>query len=934
MNQFFCKDCKRHFATEANFFAHMNGKPHAKQLRLNEADYMFRPKLQIPNQGSAPAAQVVALPIPVPAPQVVALPIPVPAPQAVVLSFPVPAPQVVELPNPVPVPQAIMFPSTSMVPDEVPVESTASTVDCAVCQKAFKNKEYLKVHMANKHTNKQKKKCRVCQRAFSDNTHLKRHTAFVHGQGRHQCDECQQTFSSFMKLKLHSREHLRCVQCQKSFKRKDLFLKHQDLHRNEHQCQTCNKKFLYIKLFNKHVAQHKREDRALQSNKKKKTDKAPSPRSVTCFNCDKVFSNRILLNRHLKGECDHLAIPDLMFLLDDSKFNIEKKDALQGCMSEYIFKSRQLINSEAEYLDLVEPNITMSLTYLNESNIQVKWGYKMEVTFCREDATGELEYKTGLFATEDHAYSNIDVTEMDAQIAEIRANIVQRIDKYQKEGSKWVLCEIPSFTIQFYRVRLNSGGAPAKLPPKLLQKHAVINLDTNQCFKWAVLSALHFTEVVNQCRVAEYQQWENEYEWPVEDVVCAKDVIDFVKRSKIAVYTHYWSSKGLLECTYRPPRSIAVEGPRVHLLLYKDHWMAITNLSALYKTNPTRCIIICDCCLATFYQRRRYDDHLPCVPSTFMQHEIMPKDPILQFKDFNKCVDLADIVYADIEAILERSDEPGRLQKHILCCAGAYWVSRVDGSEYRQFKGANCMESLVAHLDELSRYIYQRNKTATRVPAQRTPEEMAEHEAAVACMWCKRPFDDTKSLQKVFDHDHLTGRYRGPACQQCNFKLKQDRNTLVVAFHNFRGYDSHALCLEGLSNMPNWDLRPIAQNPEKYMSVTAYLRLDMDDAKSRFKVKFIDTLQLMNSSLATLAENLSKGNNYTLMAHSMEMRNEYPHIRPADITAKGIFPYSYIDSWDKLEEDELPPIAAFYDELEERITISEEDYARARTMFV
>ena len=281
---------------------------------------------------------------------------------------------------------------------------------------------------------------------------------------------------------------------------------------------------------------------------------------------------------------------------------------------------------------------------------------------------------------------------MDEQLAEIRSDMIQRIEKYQKEGSKWVLCEIPSFTLQFYRVQLNRGGAPVKLPSELKNKKAVINLETDQCFKWSIISALHHTEVVHSERVAEYQQWKNDYVWPVGDVVSASDVIEFVKRTKVAVYTHFWGPKGLLECTFRPPRIIAVQGPRVHILLYDDHWMAITNLSAPYKTNPTNSFIICDCCLATFHIRKRYDDHLLCVPSTYIQHEVMPIDPILQFKDFNKCVDLADIVYADIEAILRRNHEAGKIQKHVPCCAGAYWVSRIDGNEYREFSGEKCLE--------------------------------------------------------------------------------------------------------------------------------------------------------------------------------------------------------------------------------------------------
>ena len=213
---------------------------------------------------------------------------------------------------------------------------------------------------------------------------------------------------------------------------------------------------------------------------------------------------------------------------------------------------------------------------------------------------------------------------------------------------------------------------------------------------------------------------------------------------------------------------------------------------------------------------------------------------------------------------------------------------------------------------------------------------MARHELATTCIWCKEPFvPGDKLRQKVFDHDHLTGKYRGPACQGCNNKLRQNRETLVVVFHNFRGYDSHALCLQGLSNKPQWELRPIAQNPEKYLALSAYLYFEESNKKRNnyFSIKFIDSCQLMNSSLATIASNLVKGNDYSLLKHATAMRTVFPRVSEADLTAKGIFPYTYVDSWERLEERGLPTKADFYDSLEDRVCISDEEYARARMMF-
>ena len=47
---------------------------------------------------------------------------------------------------------------------------------------------------------------------------------------------------------------------------------------------------------------------------------------------------------------------------------------------------------------------------------------------------------------------------------------------------------------------------------------------------------------------------------------------------------------------------------------------------------------------------------------------------------------------------------------------------------------------------------------------------------------------------------------------------------------------------------------------------------------------------------------------------------------------KGLYPYDYINSWDKCEETELPPKEAFYSRLyDEHIT--DEDYERAKKVW-
>ena len=73
----------------------------------------------------------------------------------------------------------------------------------------------------------------------------------------------------------------------------------------------------------------------------------------------------------------------------------------------------------------------------------------------------------------------------------------------------------------------------------------------------------------------------------------------------------------------------------------------------------------------------------------------------------------------------------------------------------------------------------------------------------------------TKENNKVRDHCHVTGKYRGPACNKCNLQLKLT-HTIPVIFHNLKGYDSHLL-LQELGRFKR-EINVIPNNTEKYMS--------------------------------------------------------------------------------------------------------------------
>ena len=48
------------------------------------------------------------------------------------------------------------------------------------------------------------------------------------------------------------------------------------------------------------------------------------------------------------------------------------------------------------------------------------------------------------------------------------------------------------------------------------------------------------------------------------------------------------------------------------------------------------------------------------------------------------------------------------------------------------------------------------------------------------------------NTEKVKDHCHVTGKFRGAAHNKCNLKLRIPRE-LPIIFHNLQGYDGHLI---------------------------------------------------------------------------------------------------------------------------------------------
>ena len=240
-----------------------------------------------------------------------------------------------------------------------------------------------------------------------------------------------------------------------------------------------------------------------------------------------------------------------------------------------------------------------------------------------------------------------------------------------------------------------------------------------------------------------------------------------------------------------------------------------------------------------------------------------PEEAVKRFEDWSMMLSPPFAMYADIEAILEKPAEEGRvLQTHVPCAVGSYLVAH-KGLNRHQYpvvvnEGRTCVQDFCMELDTLVHEIYDYNQKNCRKPQSRTPETEAIFEAATQCEYCKAVFSD--AVKKVWHHDHISGDFVAALCQRCNTRIRQPMATLPVYFHNLRNYDMHAMCIDGFSKMKDWILKPIAQTKEKYITLTVKKVVGHDEGGKAiyFYIRFVDSFQFLTASLDKLSSGLPR----------------------------------------------------------------------------
>ena len=600
------------------------------------------------------------------------------------------------------------------------------------------------------------------------------------------------------------------------------------------------------------------------------------------------------------------------------------------------------------FLEGVRPKIQEKLEEEVRALNGVKLQLALKVSLRKNGPDGTEELMEPVLRHKQEAL--LQPTDIGAALDAAFPRLLEALEKWTQRGSGWVVDRVVTLWLDIARYQPLRGGSYINLPAAVKSKKAVVNVKNrdDHCLRWALRSAL-FPVYKDPQRPTKYPT-EDGLDFTGIDTPTPISQIDRVERQNdLAINVFGWD-KGVI--VHRISKW--QEGPRVINLLVvekagKFHYTWIKDLSRLLydQSKHRERKHFCERCLHGYSREDLLEAHKPeCrgIGQTAVRVE-MPADDknTLSYQNYQKQLPAPYIIYADFEALTTKIEGPAldpsksntsRTQEHE-ACSYCYVVVRSDGKTEPpvEYRGPNAAEHFLRSLKVEEQKIWN---VLSRPKAMRmTENDWQAHNEATDCHVCEQPLEG----DAVRDHCHISGNYRGAAHNACNLKLRINPQTTVVpvVFHNLRGYDSHLLMQamakirppqdEGEDDLTDrqelekyleeertYKLTCIPNNTEKYISF------------SLGQLRFIDSAQFLLASLDKLvAANQPEAFRITACYEPDEARRGL-------LMRKGVYPYEYMDGWERFEETALPPKEAFYSKLSDA-HISAEDYAHAQKVW-
>ena len=527
----------------------------------------------------------------------------------------------------------------------------------------------------------------------------------------------------------------------------------------------------------------------------------------------------------------------------------------------------------------------------------------------------------------------LEGTDLNEIYNEMKDEIEEEIQKVQEtEGSGWQYERVIKMVLHTTRWDPINAGSYIDLPPALKNKNALINMKNQdeECFKWCILRALNpkdnHPERVDKDLKSKVETLNMQ---GIHYPVSFRDIDRFESQNPEISITLLGYNKD--ERVY-PLKVSKYTGCKhdIVLLLIKDgeksHYCLVKNTSALLVSqinNHKGTSHICLNCINGFKSIDSLNKHKEyCYNNECVKIVMPPPGTYLKFKNFRYSERAPFVIYADFESLIKPMDncdpDPNKsytkkYQKH-KPSGFSYYIISLYKSVFKSVKRTYTRtkkEDPNAE-DVFIKWLENDVKEIANIKPKKmvfTEEDEKQFNKASDCWLCGEELEN----DRVRDHCHYTGRYRGAAHNKCNLNYSKPKGVSVF-FHNLSGYDSHLFIKSLGSPNKKETLECIPNNEEKYITFTKniivgqYTNKKGETKDKTFKIVFKDSLKFMSSSLGALVNNLPKDAFINLLKFFTPEQAEL-------IKQKGFYPYEYMDTIEKFNDPKPPLQNAFFSKL-------------------
>jgi len=543
-------------------------------------------------------------------------------------------------------------------------------------------------------------------------------------------------------------------------------------------------------------------------------------------------------------------------------------------------------------------------------------------TLVKNFKTGEVstkkEYKIGYMNAK--TFEAINRIGLINKIQRSNNEILKLVDQFTNEGSGWTINEIYDLFVNIATFKPLSGSSFVELPAQIQNTKSCINVvnKDNQCFKYAILSMIH-PVAKNAFRLSNYIKYFDELNFAgIDFPISVNSFKKFENQNDVSINVISTEKQGKDYMFYPIYKTQNKKEKHANLLLYEGHYVGIKSMSRLLNFDRTHDheAFYCFSCLNHFDCKDKLDAHVNRGCNVITTLEMPTKDDnTVRFTDDSKMLPAPFVICADTECLTLPCDDTNgstyTYQKHeanswcihVKC----YFKEHNKLFPLVKYRGPNAIYKLLEQLQTYEKQMIEIIKTNKEMII--TSEQENEFKTALNCHICGGEL----KKDRVRDHCHITGLYRGPAHYACNINYKYSLN-IPVFFHNMKGYDSH-LIIKELGKFEG-NINCIAQSSEKFISF------------SLGHLVFKDSFAFMAQSLDKLSSYL----NFDDFKITRDYYNGMADEKIKLLIRKGVYPYDYMNSWDRFNETCLPSKEDFYSKLTDS-NISDDDYKHAVNVF-